>query len=143
MAHWVDKFLVPLKVCDPAILKKARRYPDPQSAWDDWDDGWQLLWNLRACGEEDRQKLVLCACDIAERILPLFETRYPEDDRPRKAIKAARRWADNPTEENKDAADAAAYAAARAAESKEQAGIVRKYFPISPFMKQECEVQHD
>jgi len=38
-------------------------------------------------------KLAIWAADCAERVLPYFEERYPEDDRPRKAIEAARTWA--------------------------------------------------
>jgi hypothetical protein len=34
--------------------------------------------------------LRLFAADCAEHVLPLFETKYPKDDRPRKAIAAAR-----------------------------------------------------
>ncbi len=33
------------------------------------------------------------AADCAERVLPLFESRFPNDDRPRRAIEAARAWA--------------------------------------------------
>jgi hypothetical protein len=36
---------------------------------------------------------VLEAADCAERVLALFESRIPNDDRPRKAIDAARAWA--------------------------------------------------
>ncbi|MDK2889621.1 MAG: hypothetical protein PWR21_253 [Methanoculleus sp.] len=32
------------------------------------------------------------AADCAERVLPLFETAYPEDDRPRSAIEVCRTW---------------------------------------------------
>jgi hypothetical protein len=37
-----------------------------------------------------RSDLRLFACDCAERILYLYETAYPSDDRPRKAIQIAR-----------------------------------------------------
>ena len=30
--------------------------------------------------------------DRAERVLPYFEEKYPNDDRPRKAVEAARAW---------------------------------------------------
>ncbi|MCX6093464.1 MAG: hypothetical protein NTY63_01405 [Candidatus Bipolaricaulota bacterium] len=33
------------------------------------------------------------AADCAERVLALFESQFPNDDRPRKAIEAARAWA--------------------------------------------------
>jgi len=51
--------------------------------------------------------LVTFAADCAARVLPLFEARFPDDDRPRKAIEAARSG-------DADAAYAA-YAAADAA----------------------------
>ena len=50
----------------------------------------------------DKDKLRLAAADFAERVLHLFESKHPNDDRPRKAIEAAR---------NGDAARAAARAA--------------------------------
>lgn len=34
------------------------------------------------------------AADCAEHVLPLFTSRYPDDDRPRLAIEAAREWAE-------------------------------------------------
>ena len=37
--------------------------------------------------------LALWAGDCAEHVLPYFEEKYPNDDRPRKAIEACRRWA--------------------------------------------------
>ena len=50
----------------------------------------------------------LFAADCAERVLPIFERERPGDDRPRKAIAAARDYANGDI-------DAAAWAAARAA----------------------------
>lgn len=40
----------------------------------------------------------------AEFVLPIFENRYPNDDRPRKAIEAAKAWLENPTSENENMA---------------------------------------
>jgi hypothetical protein len=58
----------------------------------------------------------LFAADCAERLLPLFEKRHPNDDRPRKAIEAARAFArDEIGAAARDAAGAAARAAAGAA----------------------------
>jgi hypothetical protein len=69
--------------------------------------------------EEGKKPLVvLHVSDLAERDLPEFESQYPNEARPRQAIQAARRWAKDPTEENRTAASAAAnasYAAANAA----------------------------
>ena len=55
---------------------------------------------------------VLFAADCAEQVLPIFESAYPTDDRPRKAIEAARSGASVPAAR---AAAFAAHAAARAA----------------------------
>jgi len=41
----------------------------------------------------DHRSLVLEAADCAERVLPCFEEKYPKDNRPRKAVEAARAWA--------------------------------------------------
>ena len=40
----------------------------------------------------DHRSLARWAADCAERVLPYFEEKYPKDDRPRKAIEAARAW---------------------------------------------------
>ncbi len=44
-------------------------------------------------GKTDRKTLAVWACDCAERVLPYFEKKYPEDNRPRRAIEAGRAWA--------------------------------------------------
>ena len=41
----------------------------------------------------DQKILALWAADCAEHVLPYFEEKYPDDDRPRKAIKECRDWA--------------------------------------------------
>src|SRR6266536_1355569 len=66
-------------------------------------------------GKEDHRLLVLWATDCAEHVLPYFEEQYPEDDRPRKAVEAARAWVrgEVPFSEVRAAA-LAAHAAARA-----------------------------
>lgn len=53
----------------------------------------------------------------AEQVIDIFEKKFPKDDRPRKAIEAAKDWLKNPTEKNRKAAAAyaSAYTAAHAA----------------------------
>ncbi len=41
----------------------------------------------------DQKILALWAADCAEHVLPYFEDKYPNDDRPRKAIEECRKWA--------------------------------------------------
>jgi len=40
----------------------------------------------------DHKTLATWALDCAERVLPYFESKYPEDDRPRVAIETGRAW---------------------------------------------------
>lgn len=42
--------------------------------------------------KEDQKSLALWAADCAEHVLPYFEEESPKDDRPRKAVEAARAW---------------------------------------------------
>ena len=66
--------------------------------------------------EQEHRLLAIWASDCAEHVLPYFERMYPEDDRPRKAIEAARAWehGDLPMVDARKAAFAS-HAAARAA----------------------------
>lgn len=78
--------------------------------------------------EDDRRVLAVWAADCAERILPLFEARAPDDPRPREAIDGLRAFARGELRVGpmralsvaahaaaRDVEDAAATAAARAA----------------------------
>jgi hypothetical protein len=40
----------------------------------------------------DHRSLVRWAADCADRVLPIFEIQYPDDDRARRAIEAGRAW---------------------------------------------------
>jgi hypothetical protein len=40
----------------------------------------------------DKKILAIWAIDCAERVLPYFEKKYPEDKRPRKAIETLQEW---------------------------------------------------
>ena len=54
---------------------------------------WMLWIAGRMCetpGWWTRQEFVLAACACAETVLPIFEKKYPDDKRPRKAIETAR-----------------------------------------------------
>lgn len=70
-----------------------------------------------ALDKQDQRSLAIWAADCAEHVLPFFEEKYPEDDRPRKAVDAARAWAHGEIQVGK-ARDAAiaAHAGARDAD---------------------------
>lgn len=40
----------------------------------------------------DQKTLALWAIDCAERVMPYFEEKYPEDNRPRHAIETLKKW---------------------------------------------------
>ena len=92
------------------------------------------LWALCATEKhpEAERVLRLMAADFAEAVLPIFEKQYPNDGRSRKAIEAARKYANGEiTVQERAAARAAAWAAARAAARDAardaQAKIISKY----------------
>jgi hypothetical protein len=60
------------------------------------------------------------AVHAAEQVIGIYEKQYPDDNRPRQAIEATKKCIDDPSEENKRAAEAAAWAAG-AAEAAEAA----------------------
>lgn len=66
--------------------------------------------------KSEHESLVLWATNCAEEVLHIFEEKYPNDDRPRKAIEAGRMWANRElTVSEARSAAFAAHAAARAA----------------------------
>jgi hypothetical protein len=63
---------------------------------------------------QEHSSLACWAADCAEHVLPVFERACPGDDRPRKALHAARAWAGGETRVGEACAAAlAAHAAAR------------------------------
>ena len=85
------------------LLKKEKKYN-----WLNW-----LLTRLMT-----KKQCIRYAIYAAEKVLHLYEKEYPDDNRPRKAILAAREYLKKPSSKNNNtayAAHAAAYAAAYAA----------------------------
>jgi len=104
------------------------RYRHYLDHYKDWSGTLEQFLDLEGLTHEDKKwvfvrsidkdNLRFVAADLAERVLYIYENKYPSDDRPRKAIKAARSGsADAAYAAARAAADAAdaAYAAARAA----------------------------
>ena len=79
-------------------------------------EAWQHMTIVHAWKWQKRDSVAL-SIFAAELVLANFERLYPDDDRPRKAIEAARRYNESPTEENRSAADSAADSAAYSAYS--------------------------
>jgi len=60
----------------------------------------------------NKKQSVTLAIFAAEKVIDIFENKYPDDNRPRKAIEAAKSYLRNPCKKTKAAAANAAYAAA-------------------------------
>ena len=98
------------------------------------------LWAFQ-CTDDNESIYRHMAADFAESVLHIYEADYPNDNRPRLAIQAARDFADGKIDDAAwaaaraagDAAWAAAWAAARAAraagdaELEKQKAIIIKY----------------
>jgi hypothetical protein len=63
------------------------------AAYQEGNSGRSYTVCVKKYGREDQISMAFWAADCAERVLPFFESAYPEDDRPRNALEACRRWA--------------------------------------------------
>jgi hypothetical protein len=113
-------YLKSLCPCEGRYKHYLKHYSDWQGTLEEFLDLSELThddkkWVFVRSIEKDRLRLV--AADFAERVLHIYESKYPNDDRPRKAIEAARSGDKNAAADADaaDAAAAAAYAAAAAA----------------------------
>jgi hypothetical protein len=75
---------------------------------------WSEMCVVRAYRWEKPDSVAL-AIYAAELVIGNYEKRYPDDKRPREAIGAAKKWLNDPTEENRSAARSVARSAAHAA----------------------------
>ncbi len=73
------------------------------------------IWTLRCTTEPSKNIQIELACRCAEHVLHFYEDKYPDDNRPRKAIEAARACITDKSQAARDAAWAAAEAASYAA----------------------------
>ena len=100
-----------LRACNSAVEWAGDR--DFATAWAECERADWMLWlcakMIGKDGWPEKKQIVLCAADIAESVLPIFEEKYPNDSRPREAIEAARAWSNG--KGTNAAADAASYAA--------------------------------
>lgn len=73
------------------------------------------IWTLRCTVEPSENIQIEFACRCAEHVLHFYEDKYPNDDRPRKAIEKARACITDKSQAARDAAWAARDAAREAA----------------------------
>lgn len=75
-----------------------------------------------------KNEIVSFAADVAESVLHIYESKYPDDGRPRKAIESARKYSAAAAAAAFAAAAADAYAAARKEKWREIEKIFIKHF---------------
>jgi len=119
MLHTTFRKLHKEGACAPSYLKLAktlggiRKYgkdtPIPLDKVLESNGLDDALWCLRCINESAGMEIILFKCDCAERVLPIFEKEYPDDNRPRILIETLRRFA------NKEATQEELARAARAA----------------------------
>jgi hypothetical protein len=129
--------------CDPAIAFVSS-CTTTQRAWETCNRGDWMLWLLiRLSRRRDIEDNVVreLACDFAESVLHVYEERFPDDDRVRRAIALTRSGRLAEALEHAaaayaaaaDAACSAAFASAHAAdadaERRKQANIIRARVP--------------
>ena len=71
-----------------------------------------------------KEDSVALAIYAAELVINIYEKKYPGDDRPGRAIEAAKEWLENPTEKNRAAASDACIAASVVARAASNAARV-------------------
>lgn len=119
-SNWTRR-LVALGACREAVAW-AGQHDSLTAAWVACERGDWMLWLAGAVagppGDDSRRPLALAACACARLALPRWETRYPNDRRPRATGETIERWArgEGPTlaEVQTAAFDAAAAADAAA-----------------------------
>src|SRR3990167_8226310 len=130
----VSEFFSNNKDACAEAVKWAGQYGSMYEAWKKCERADWMLWAAKRLNLFTKKQSVKLAVIFAERVLPKFEAKYPEDKRPRRAIQAVNRWLKSPTKKNQSAAYdayAAAYAASSAAaERKWQADKIRKLYGI-------------
>ena len=92
--------LTEIGACSDAVAwVKEHKFRTLEAAWKKCDNGSWMLWyagrKAGDFGDEKRKLLVLAACGCARLALPIFEKRYPNDDRVRVCIETAEKWARN------------------------------------------------
>ena len=130
-----SKIIAALKPCKDRFDNYVDNYGDTTFSLEDfilldkitYDDKVWVVTRLFS-REQNAKWSLLCASSI----LSIFESKYPDDKRPRKALEAAELYLRHPTEENRKAAkDAADTAADAAIYSAADADYSAAYFAAS------------
>ena len=113
--QWTEQEIRGFHPCSAGLGFAAVRKFDLYRVWQECERGDWLIWLLDKTNNIDKAIAVRLAIECARHVLPIYEVKSPGDKRPREAIQAAEKWSNQPTEENKKFASAAAYYSAYSA----------------------------
>ena len=131
------KKLTEWQACEDAIQwVKDNKYSLKVAWWKCERADW-LLWLMCKAEMAIQKERIHIICDCAETALKYVPK---EENRPREAILAARRYADNPTQKNKDAAYAAAYVAYAAAYAANAAAKQQPHLKMCKLIRKRIKV---
>ena len=115
--HITKEKLLKLSPCEDGLKFAESLNFDFVKIWNQCERGDWMIWmllNLKLAKKMDYVKISVACAEIC---LKNYESKYPHDDRPRKALEAAKAWIDKPTKAAaRSAAESAEYAARSAAE---------------------------
>ena len=111
--HASENILDAINYVKPGLICKVEVKGKHDSEYD--KSAWASMRIVKAY-EWTKADSVALSIYAAEECIAIYEEQVPGDDRPRKAIEAAKEWLKNPTEANRSA-ESAAESAASAAES--------------------------
>jgi len=99
--HCSELILDAMKYVSPGVIAEVevRGKSDIQEDKQAWSE-----MRLIKTWDWTKEDSVALAIYSSELVIKNFEKEYPDDKRPREAIKAAKKWLKNPTEENESAA---------------------------------------
>jgi hypothetical protein len=87
-------YLKKINACNDAVKWVGTR--TVSRAWADCERADWMIWllwkKIGSPGWPDKKQVYLCMCACAETALPIYEKKYPGDNRPRVSIEMRRRW---------------------------------------------------
>ena len=95
-------------------------------AWRECERPDWMLWLYRRASNYEKRNSVMIAIFAAEQVIGIFEKKYPNDLRPRKAIETAKNYLETTCPESRKAAAAYASSAAAAAAAAARQGLKKK-----------------
>ena len=95
--HITKEKLLKLSPCEDGLKFAESLNFDFVKIWNQCERGNWMIWMLLNFKLAKKMDYVKISVACAEICLKNYESKYPDDDRPRKALEAAKAWIDKPT----------------------------------------------